>query len=751
MSHQQEKNYVIVRTREQFDQLFSHIESSNLIAYDIETDSLNPRKGSIIGFSVSGNIGVGYYLPTRVWDAEKQQLVDLEVEGHSCHNLARALIRKLKGKKLVMHNGSFDIRFTKAYYGIDLRDDLYCDTLLLRHTLVEDGPFGLKTIAIELQNHLGLDAEKEANEEQVLMKQSIKANGGSTTKDNFELYKAELELLGRYACADTDLTLRIMTHYLPILKEQDLWDFFFEQEVMPLYKTVTIKMEEMGTELDMDLIRKTKNDITLDLTALESEIVSELLSLNPVKQWVIERACEAFPPKKRGRFREELLNLKNPVNPTAIDQFLNGDLPASELDPQDSVGVSLSLWRIKEGGFINISSRKQLAEICFKYLGIKPLSQTRKGSDQFDDDLIEELSNTHSWAAKLRDFNKLTKISSAYIDRFLEGAEEGRYYWYFKQAGTTSGRFSSDCQQIPRYLEPGEVSDLVRRYNNILRSFLKAEQGRKLIICDQSSLEPRVFASVSNDPNLINVFRDNEDLYSRVAIQAFKLRGMSAKKDDDNYVKKLRPELRQRAKSIALAIPYGAGAWQIGQSLGIPPQKAQLLINDYLEGFPELARWMTDTHLKVQTVGFVRSRAGRIRHLDRAKEIYNTFQDHLLDPRAFKMMKDMCKSAEQLQKLMQLRAEYKNALNNSKNFQIQSLAASIMNRSAIVIHRDFAEMGLDAYIMLQIHDEFVINCAEQDAEKVAAIVKHRMETTVEIPTGLVAEPNVADNFGEGHA
>jgi len=168
---------------------------------------------------------------------------------------------------------------------------------------------------------------------------------------------------------------------------------------------------------------------------------------------------------------------------------------------------------------------------------------------------------------------------------------------------------------MPRVLEPGEVSDLVLKYNNILRSFLKAEDGRRLIICDQSSLEPRVFASVSNDPNLINVFLENEDLYSRVAIQAFKLKGMSAKKSDPNFVKTLRPELRQRAKGIALAIPYGAGAWQIGQSLNINMNEAQKLIDGYLEGFPELAKWMSDTHLRAQSFGYIKNKTGRIRHI----------------------------------------------------------------------------------------------------------------------------------------
>ena len=740
----EEKSYIIVRTKEQLMELHQHILNSDIIAYDTETTSLNPRTGTIIGFSVSGDIGVGYYLPTWEWNREAGTLDCLYIGDIKADDAAKKLISLLTGKRLVMHNGSFDIRYTKNYYGVDLRDALYCDTMLLRHTLKEDGPFGLKDTAIELQTQLGLDAEKEANEEQILMKENIKRNGGEVTKLNFEIFKADMELLGRYAAADTDLTLRVMTHYLPILKEQELWDFFFVDEVMPLYKTVTIQMEEVGTELDMDLILKTKNDIVIELAKLEQDIIASLLTQPEAKEWVMVKATQNFPPKKRGKFAEKLKEL-DPNSPFLI----SGDV--KDLDDTIGLKISLELWKASEGNYINISSKKQLSEIVFKYMKIKPLSQTRKGTDQFDDDMIEHLGKKHDWAAKLRDYNKLIKINSAYIDRFVDGNEDGRYYWYFRQHGTTSGRFSSDCQQMPRVLEQGEVSDLVLKYNNILRSFLKAESGRKLIICDQSSLEPRVFASVSNDPNLINVFLENEDLYSRVAIQAFKLKGMSAKKKDPNYVKTVRPELRQRAKGIALAIPYGAGAWQIGQSLDIDIREAQKLIDGYLEGFPELAKWMSDTHLRVQTFGYIKNKTGRIRHLDRVKAIYEKFEDNLLNPQAFRMMKQMCKTPEQTSKVMQLRMEYKNGLNNSKNFQIQSLAASIMNRSAIAIHKEFKERGLDAHIMLQIHDEFVVNAKAEIAEEVANIVKYHMENTVKIATGLIAEPNIADSFGEGHA
>ena len=726
-----EKIYKTITTQEGVVELMNYIKEGNIIAYDTETTSVNPRTGDIIGFSVSCNLNEGYYFPTKQWNVKEQVVEDLYIAGVRCEDIAIKLVQGLLGKKLVMHNASFDVRYTLNCYGIDLRDDLYCDTMMLRHTLKEDGPFGLKDIAIELQNELGLDAEKEANEEQIRLKESIKSNGGSITKTNYELYKADMEIIGEYAAADTDLTLRVMTHYLPILKEENLWDFFFVDEVMPLYRTVTIKMEEVGVKLDMDLLHKLDGEVSGEIVRLEQEVIDSLMSLPETKQWAMERARAAHPPKKRGNFGKYLKEIESELkDPVGALAFLDsGD--EADLDVVDSVKVSLELLKRKEGALINIGSKKQLAELCFNYLGIKP--------------------KDYDWAAKMKDYNKLKKIKSSYIDRFLEKQEDGRYYFYVKQNGTTSGRFSSDSQQLPRILEPGEASDLVMKYSNQVRKFLKAEEGRRFVICDQSSLEPRVFASVSNDPNLINVFLNDEDLYSRVAIQAFKLEGMSAKKSDDNYLKKLRPEMRQRAKSIALAIPYGAGAWQIGQSLGIHIKEAQKMINGYLDGFPELAKWMSNTHIKAQNEGRIVNKTGRIRHLDKIQFIHSKFEDNLLKPWIFKQMKAEAKKNGNEKELQQLRMEYKNGLNNAKNFQIQSLAASIMNRSAIAIHKEFKEKNLDAHIMLQIHDEFVVNCPADIAQEVSDIVQHHMENTVDIATGLIAEPNITVDFAEGHA
>ena len=174
------------------------------------------------------------------------------------------------------------------------------------------------------------------------------------------------------------------------------------------------------------------------------------------------------------------------------------------------------------------------------------------------------------------------------------------------------------------------------------------------------------------------------------------------------------------------------------------------MINGYLDGFPELAKWMNDTHLRANTVGKIVNKTGRIRHLDKVKYIYEKFEDNLIKPWVFKGMKETARKAGNEKELQQLRMEYKNGLNNAKNFQIQSLAASIMNRSAIRIHEEFKKHNVDAYIMLQIHDEFVVNASAEHAEKACEITKDCMENTVSIETGLIAEPNIATDFAEGH-
>ncbi len=191
------KSYVTVQSLDALKEMVDHIKAHDLISFDTETNSLNPRKGKIIGFSVSAEVGKGYYMPTMIF--KDNELQDAYIDDKLCHDLAKKTISLLIGKKLVMHNASFDCRFVKCFYDVDLLSSLHVDTLLLVHTVREEGAgfmagssFGLKDIAKSIQKEIGLDVEQAANEEQLKMKESIKNNGGSITRENYEIWKARI-------------------------------------------------------------------------------------------------------------------------------------------------------------------------------------------------------------------------------------------------------------------------------------------------------------------------------------------------------------------------------------------------------------------------------------------------------------------------------------------------------------------------------------------------------------------------------
>ena len=774
-----EKKYYTVTDKETVNLLIQHINESEVIAYDTETDSLNMRKGQIVGFSVSGDIGIGFYLPTMQWNPDSESLDELQIEGIGCHAIAKKLISMLIGKKLVMHNASFDCRFTKNFYGVDLLPSLWVENQLLVHTVQEEGTgmgvFGLKPLAISIQEHIGLDVEKAANQEQIELKESILGNGGQITRANFEIYKADMDILSKYAAADTDLTLRVCYHFLERLKQEGLEKFFFEEEVMPLYKEVTIPMEEYGVDLDMELISETRESIIKDLAENKKIVMDSLLALEGGRRWVIDTSLNEFPPKNKGSYAQRLCELKSADLPKtgkgnkysltvkAIESM--EDSPVKEflqtndvtcLDEKDVVRVSMSLWKEKnDNEYINIQSKKHLGEIAFDYLGIKPMTQTRKGQDQFDMDLLSHLAKDHPWAENLRIYNKLLKIKSAYVDRFYEGHEDGRYYFYYKQNGTVSGRYGSDAQQLPKPKEEGEDVPIIVHYNNLVRAFLIAGEGRKVIDADYESLEPHCFASVSGDKGLQDIFNNGWDFYSTVAIKTERLEedkvkypnGVSPDKKSPIYLKALDPVKRNTAKAYSLGIAYGMESYALSRVLDVDQKKAQELVDGYLNGFPQLKEWRINSREQVKKHGYITNKVGRIRHLPKVQAIYEKFGDDIMDWRFRKQLSDQFGKDN----VMQVYRDYRNGLNNCLNYQLQSLAAAVVNRAAVQINRKLKEMGVDGRVQAQVHDQLLINVPEHEAERVAPVVQEIMENTTKLEgVTLKAPPEISDNWKEGH-
>jgi DNA polymerase I-like protein with 3'-5' exonuclease and polymerase domains len=765
------KSYVTVQSIDTLKEMIDHIKACDLIAFDTETNSLNPRKGKIIGFSVSGEVGKGYYMPTMIF--KDDELQDAYIDDKLCHDLAKKTISLLIGKKLIMHNASFDVKFVKCFYDIDLLSSLYVDTMLLVHTVKEEGAgfmggsaFGLKDIAKMIQKDIGLDIDKAANEEQVALKESIKKNGGQITRENYEIWKADLELLSEYASADTDLTLRIYNHFIKTLNDERLEKFFFEDEVMPLYKEVTIPMEQVGIKLDMELIKSSRAKIINTLQEYEELVMKELLKKPDVRAWVVMKAMDAYPPNNKGTFAQELIKEmkfeleqsertgKYSITKSALLRLpecsakhflLHGD-PAV-LDKDVSMKISMKLWKEdNDGAYFNIQSKDQLGEIAFGVLGIKPLSTTKTGKPQFDDDTVQSIAGKYEWAKNLRIYNRLLKIKSTYMDRFLDAQEDGRYYFYYKQHGTVSGRYGSDAQQLPRPKEEGDDEPIVIEYNNLIRAFFIHEEGNIFVDCDYESLEPHTFAHVSGDEGLKDIFRNNWDFYSTIAIKTEGLNQYSPDKKAPNFLRKLEPKLRNKAKAYALGIPYGMGAYALGMNLGIPTKDAKKLVDGYLNGFPELKKWMEKSKKQAKEKGYVSTQVGRIRHLPKVKAIYDKIGDDLLD---WNIKKEMERQYG-VDQIKNLSRDYINGLNNSCNVQIQGLAASIVNRAALAINRKFQELGIRGWVCAQIHDQLVIEVDNARSEEAAKIVQDLMENTTKLSIALKAPPALAHNLRDGH-
>lgn len=764
MSELIDKKYITVTSHADLDQVIQHIRKNNYIAYDIETTGLNVRLDQIIGFSICGNPGEAFYVVHQHWNKELGKMVEYISKGRLL-----PVLYELRKKHLLTWNGSFDARFTKNYFGVDLIDSMYADGMLLNHTIDENSKMGLKECAIRYKDLLGIDAEAEANAEQIALKENINKNGGSSTKNNYEMYKADLDILATYAAADADLTFRLAEILNDRLYEEGLQTFFYDEEVMPLYKYVTIKMEDRGVLLDKTLVLDSRNKIIKKIEEYKFKILNELEDNKQFKNWLTFTLDKNYPVSNKGSFAQqycEHFNLPLPktesgkysINKKTIENITEQDHKEffiTGATKHNTFDIQLSLWKKENTDSININSKTQLGELVFDFMKIKPLSKTDKGKAQFDDDFIEHLAkNGHNWAKLLSNYNKLVKIKSAYIDRFLDAEENGYVYFNYKQHGTISGRFGSDAQQLPRPKEVGELDEDVLYFNNLIRTFFISEPGRYFIDCDYESLEPHVFADVSGDEGLRDIFRKNFDFYSTIAIATEKIEGVSADKKADNYLGKVNKPKRQMAKSYSLGVPYGMTDYALGKNLGISTEEAKILLDGYLSGFPNLKKWMEESKEFVKQHGYIKSKAGRVRHLPKVKELFEKHGDRLLEfdyRRQLKLKYARKHGYQEASSIVDgMYLDYKNGLNNCLNFQIQSLSASIVNRAAIAINKYFLENNIDGYVCAQIHDQIIFNVPEKELDRCKEVVKDLMENTFKLSISLKAPPAVAKNWRDGH-
>lgn len=687
---------LLVNSQDTLKDLLHFLEHTETVAYDIETTGLNVHKDIIIGFGIS-DAGFGAYVPLLAYVDEKLQRVGLSDE-----NILQ-ILAVLQTKKLLTWNASFDLRFTKEYFGVDLVPALHADVLLLKHTCDEEFPFGLKEVAVTLFGDYVTD-EKKA------MQASIKDNGGTAK----EYYKADLALISKYCVQDCLLTYRIYEHYLPQLAADGLEQFFFTDEVMPLYKEVTIPMEAKGIQLNVDLVQTALAEVCADLAHLEARIQCEIVG-----------HLEAV-------FVPWLLNKDYPMKTATgrAPKWMQQGLTQYQAWAADN----------PEGYMFNLLSKHHLKKLFFDTLKLTPLSRTPTGLPQVDEEFLQATAKSLDWVHLLIDYNKLTKLKGTYIERFLQEAEHGIIYPSFQQHRTVSGRFSGDLQQLPRPLEPGQASELVRKHTNRIREFFIPRSGNMLISADYEQLEPTVFAHISGDPALHHIFNSGLDFYSEVAIRTEGLAGVSSDKQAPTYLGKVNKAKRQSAKAYALGIAYGMTGYKLQFEIGVSQDEAESLVTKYLAAFPRLAAWMESSKRQVLVSGSIRSEAGRVRRLPAARRLHGLYGPKFTD--SLWLWSKYNDNPELYADKKRERKVLINELNNAINFQVQSLAASIVNRASIQLARK-------GYVpLLQVHDELVYEVPAANVRGASSVIKEVMENIMHLAVPLRTVPQAGTNYRE---
>ena len=351
-----------------------------------------------------------------------------------------------------------------------------------------------------------------------------------------------------------------------------------------------------------------------------------------------------------------------------------------------------------------MNSPKQLSEILFTTLGISTqgLKRTKTGTST-DSSVLEKLSDQHPLPAEILNYRMLFKLKSTYIDALPAqvSAYTGRLHSRFNQTVTSTGRLSSsepNLQNIPIQGYEGQR----------IRAAFVADQGNLLVSADYSQIELRVLAHLSGDENLIHAFEAGLDIHAKTARQIL---GLAEDAEID-------ADMRRMGKTINFGVIYGMSGFRLGRELGIPVGTANQYIENYFNQFPKVRDYFAGLERDIDTVGYVTTLFGRKRQV---AGIDSTGRDQGFVRRA------------------------------ALNAPLQGTAADIIKLAMIALEKGFAESQLPAQMIMQIHDELVIEVREEDVNAVSAIVKEAMENVVKLKVPLKVELGYGKNWQEAQS
>ena len=346
----------------------------------------------------------------------------------------------------------------------------------------------------------------------------------------------------------------------------------------------------------------------------------------------------------------------------------------------------------------NLNSPKQLGIALFEKLELPAKKKTKSGYST-NAEVLEELKNIHPAVALILEYRQLAKLKSTYTDGLQTCiAEDGRIHTTFNQTEARTGRISSlepNLQNIPVRTEEGKR----------LRAFFTAEEGKMLVDADYSQIELRVLAHISGDENMIGAFKSGTDIHTVTASQVFSV--------PTDFVT---PVMRSRAKAVNFGIVYGIGAFSLSKDIGVTRKEADSYIKTYLATYKGVADYMETTIKEAKLNGFVSTLFGRRRYLP---ELQNS-------------NKMLVAFGERV----------------ARNAPIQGSAADIIKLAMIKVWKKLQTDFPTARLILQVHDELIVECDQGDAKAVCELLSKEMQNACNLKVDLLADANFGKNWLE---
>lgn len=359
-----------------------------------------------------------------------------------------------------------------------------------------------------------------------------------------------------------------------------------------------------------------------------------------------------------------------------------------EMLTEEMSGIKQQIY-FMAGHEFNIGSPKQLGVVLFEEMGLPAGKKTKTGYST-NADVLENLRDKHEIVDLILQYRQLSKLNSTYVEGLLKVvAEDGRVHSLFKQTETRTGRISSaepNVQNIPVRTELGRN----------MRKFFVAEEGKVLLDADYSQIELRILAHMSGDKNMQEGFANGMDIHTSTAAQVF-----------DMPVDMVTSEMRRAAKAVNFGIVYGIGAFSLSKDIGVTVAEADRYIKNYLAKYPNVSRFMERTVEDAKAKGYAETMYGRRRPIPELKNSNKNIQ-------AFGKRAAM-------------------------NAPIQGTAADIIKIAMIKVYRRLAAENLEARLILQVHDELIIEVSEKDAERAATVLGEEMRGAAVLDVPLTAD------------